>query len=142
MRPMPSSAVSIGSGSASDRTPMPRPARSWTRLRTSRRLRPSRSRVCTTIVSPAPGVVEHLGQAVAVDGGAGLLVGVDLGWFSGGRAVSVVNRTYCYMITSSAQTGTDAARKTVGKDVAKSAFLQRAGTVCSAVRGVTVPPRR
>jgi|HubBroStandDraft_6_1064221.scaffolds.fasta_scaffold102892_2 RecB family exonuclease len=44
MRPMPSPAVLIGSGSARDRTPMPRPARSWVRLRTSRRLRPIRSK--------------------------------------------------------------------------------------------------
>jgi hypothetical protein len=41
MRPMPSSAVLIGSGSARDRTPMPFAARSCTRLSTSRRLRRS-----------------------------------------------------------------------------------------------------
>jgi hypothetical protein len=39
-----------------DRTPMPRPARSWTRLRTSRRLRQMRSRVCITIVSRVRGL--------------------------------------------------------------------------------------
>jgi hypothetical protein len=34
MRPMPSSAMLIRSGSARDRTPMPRSARLWTRSRT------------------------------------------------------------------------------------------------------------
>jgi hypothetical protein len=72
MRPMPSSAVLIGSGSARERTPMPFSARSCTRLRTSRRLRPSRSRVCTTMVSPSlaylsnsvrPGWFPEIGQA-------------------------------------------------------------------------------
>lgn len=41
MRPMPSSVVLIGSGSARERTAKPRSARSWMRLRTSRMLRPS-----------------------------------------------------------------------------------------------------
>jgi len=40
-------------GSASLRTPTPRSARSWMRLRVSRTVRPSRSRVCTTITSPS-----------------------------------------------------------------------------------------
>lgn len=95
MRAMPSSAVLMGSGSASDRTPTPRSDSSCTRLRTSRRLRPIRSRVCTTMVSPGPGVGEQLVQALAVDGGAGLLVDVDprLGDADVAKFVSVLPST-------------------------------------------------
>jgi hypothetical protein len=52
MRPMPSSAVLIGSGSVRERMATPRSARSLMRLRTSRMLRPIRSKVWTTITSP------------------------------------------------------------------------------------------
>jgi len=57
-------------------TPTPRSASSWIRLSVSRTVRPSRSRVCTTITS-GPGVLEQDPQPEAVGGGAGLLVQID-----------------------------------------------------------------
>ncbi|EID75848.1 hypothetical protein W59_27341 [Rhodococcus opacus RKJ300 = JCM 13270] len=43
---------SIRIGSARSRKPMPRWCRSWIRFRVSHTVRPSRSRVCTTMTSP------------------------------------------------------------------------------------------
>jgi hypothetical protein len=65
------------SSSAIDRTPTPRSARSYTRLRTSRRLRPSRPRACTTAVSPGRGEAQQRGELVTLDGGTGAIVGED-----------------------------------------------------------------
>jgi hypothetical protein len=62
-------------GSARWRIPAPRAARSWIRFRVSRTVRPSRSRVWTTMTSPSR-AYSITACPGAVGGGAGLLVDV------------------------------------------------------------------
>ena len=59
-----------------------------------------------------------------------------------GRALGVVNRTYCYMITGRRPDRADAAQRLSEKTLQSRLFAIGPGPFVSQSGGVTVPPRR